>query len=138
MKTLNIRKMIVTAALMTSAVFFGLDASAQTRGGASGLLGKPLKTPQDIESLQSGDVVAMACPKCKTITFTTIEEGRNPAKVSKVVGKHQCPGCKSEFEIKGAGKGATEKLVHTCQKCGSDLAFCCAINKDEITKGMEK
>jgi hypothetical protein len=130
---------------MAMAVLSGLLVSGPTTvqaqrgaGFQSQMQGRPLKSRQDIESLKSGDLVAMACPKCKTITMSYVEEGRGANKPTKVGATHICPGCKTTIETVGVGKNATDEVKHVCQKCGSDMAYCCSIKKEELTKGMEE
>ena len=60
-------------AMLAAALFTNLNAVAadgSAKGGAGKLM--QLKTVGDIEALQPGDVVVMACPKCKDVTETRI------------------------------------------------------------------
>jgi hypothetical protein len=58
---------------------------------------------------------------------------------TKVVERHECPGCEHKYVTEGHGRAKTEKLVHICKKCGSEDAFCCVMKKGEgPTPGMEK
>lgn len=107
-----------------------------------------LETPKDAEALKPGDMVVMACPKCKDIWVSYVESDAKGAKVlqsqgkpTKTVAKHQCPGCGSTFETGiEQGKGPKQAQIrHVCQKCGSKDAFCCVLKKEAVpTKGMEK
>ena len=106
------------------------------KGGASDLMSKPLKTADDIEALQPGDTVAMACPKCKTVTVTTVtKEWKGNVTHTTTGDKHLCPACENAFEVTGHGKAKKETVVHKCKNCGSTDAFCCTVKGP--TKGME-
>ena len=133
MKTNITRKLAVAAAMALTAAFITLapaDANAQKGAGAAALIGKPINTVQDIEALKRGDQVAMACPKCKTITISKVQEGKGAVKETRAREQHQCPGCGNVIKTTGVGKAATDKVVHVCSKCGSDLAFCCVLKKE--------
>ncbi len=132
MKTNIISKLVVAIAVTLTAAFITLaptEAKAQKGAGAAALTGKSLETVQDIESLKPGDEVAMACPKCKTITVTRVQEGKGAVKDTRSVSQHTCPGCSTEIKTTGVGKAATDKVVHVCKTCGSDMAFCCSMKK---------
>ena len=136
-----IGKFALGIAVALMAAFISLaptEARAQKGAGAAALVGKPINTVQDVQALKAGDQVAMACPKCKTITVTKVEEGKGAVKRNVSREQHQCPGCANIIKISGVGKAATQKVEHVCKNCGSDLAFCCALTKDGATKGMEK
>ena len=132
-----------SVALVVGAVtLMPVNSSAQEKGSAKGgaqQLMKPIKTVQDLEALQAGDMVAMSCPKCKNITVTYVEptfKAMEPKE--KVKGQHTCPGCQTTISEKGHGKAKKEVVQHICQHCGSKSAFCCAMKKGSgPTKGME-
>jgi len=110
---------LAAALLTTNAV----AADVTAKGGATQLM--QLKTVGDIEALKTGDVVVMACPKCKTVTETRIERPpKGAGTVESKVAVHECPGCAAKWETKGHGKGATETAKHVCSHCGSKNAFC--------------
>lgn len=137
MKTNLTRKLAIVMALVITSAFITLvpsEAQAQKGAGAGALAGKPIETVQDIEALKPGDEVAMACPKCKTITVSKVEEGKGAIKREVGREQHLCPGCKTVIKTTGVGKQATDKAVHTCSKCGSDMAFCCAMEKGKGKK----
>lgn len=134
---------------MTGLVWLPLQAPAEdgagtAKGGASKLMQvqlKQIKTVADAQAVDPGDTVVMSCPKCKdswmTIIPTPAKTGAVPDK--KTVMRHECPGCENKYVTEGHGKAKTEKLVHTCKKCGSEDAFCCVMKKGaEATPGMEK
>lgn len=80
MKTNLIRKLVM-AVVLTVAFVTGIPSEARAEKGAERLMqGHPIKTSKDIDALQSGDLVAMACPKCKDITFSHVDEGRGANK----------------------------------------------------------
>jgi hypothetical protein len=120
---------ILAAALFTSTNAIAADVTA--KGGATKLM--ELKTVGDIEALKTGDVVVMACPKCKTVTETRVERPpKGPATEAKVA-VHECPGCAVKWETTGHGKAKTEKVTHVCSHCGSKNAFC-TVKKAPDTK----
>lgn len=133
MKKANVSRKWVTVAaaffVVALMTLVSTDAQAQKGAGAGALMGKPIETREDVDALKVGDQVAMACPKCKTITVTKVEDGKGSVKGTVVRDQHLCPGCGNEIKTTGVGKAATDKVVHVCKKCGSDMAFCCATSK---------
>jgi hypothetical protein len=100
---------------------------------------KGIQTVKDLEGLAADDVIAMSCPKCKTVTMTSVETIKGHIKEDRTAAKHLCPGCESIIKTEGRGKQATDKVVHVCQKCGSHDAFCCVMKKGSVpTKGIEE
>jgi predicted RNA-binding Zn-ribbon protein involved in translation (DUF1610 family) len=108
---------------------------------------QPLRTAADVEALKPGDMIAMACAKCKTIRVTYVDTEAKGGKIlasggkpETVLGKHTCPGCGTAFEtVAEGGKVRHNQLRHVCKTCGDESAFCCALKKsDAPTKGMEK
>lgn len=106
-----------------------------------------IRTLKDVEALKPGDTVAMACSKCQTIWVSQVKKNAKGAEIQKaggkkptqLVGKHQCPGCKSEITVQGVGKGKERVIKHTCKSCGDKSAFCCATKAGAgATKGMDK
>ena len=94
-------------------------------------------TGKDLD-LKKGDAVAMACTKCKSVVYSTLNDARrNPWRP--LERRHYCPGCQSTITTTGAGFTLKEEVKHTCDACGSDPVFCCATKPgDDATKGMEK
>ena len=119
--------MALTAALITPAP---ADANAQKVAGAAALIGKPINTVAEVEALKPGDQVAMACPKCNTITVSNVQGGKGAVKETRAREQHQCPGCDNVIKTTGVGKAATDKVVHVCKNCGSEPVFCCALKKE--------
>jgi hypothetical protein len=92
---------------------------------------KPVKTVEDLQTLDAGDTIAMSCPKCKNTTLTVVEKtfkAVNPADM-KTMQVHLCDSCDTKIVTKGRGKQAENVLVHTCKTCGSKDAFCCVQKK---------
>ena len=116
-----------------------VQAADQVKG-AERLMMKPIKTSEDIGKLEPGDMIAMSCPKCKTITVTYVEPTtKGQVKEEKATQKHLCPGCANMIKTEGRGKQAKDVVVHVCNTCGSEDAFCCVMKKGSLpTKGMEK
>ena len=111
-----------------------LDAQEK---GASKLM-KTITSSEDVAGLKPGDMVAMACPKCKTITVTRINTEKGHIQTTTTGLEHLCPGCEQKFVVVGQGKGKHDVVKHVCKKCGSTDAFCCLEKKDGApTSGME-
>ena len=100
---------------------------------------KGVETVKDLQGLAADDVIAMSCPKCKTVTMASVETIKGHIKEGRAETKHLCPGCETIIKTEGRGKQATDKVVHVCQKCGSKDAFCCVVKKGSLpTKGMDE
>jgi hypothetical protein len=113
----------------------GIAASPKVRS----MMMKPITSPADVAGLKDGDMVAMACPKCKTIMVTHINTEKGHIKTSTTLPEDVCPGCEQKFTVVGEGKAKHNVVTHVCKKCGNTDAFCCVMKKDgEPTKGMEK
>lgn len=151
MKANRINKLArLTGMTIALALFTGIGGTAYAQNGAKGGATKlmelnKVKTVGDIEALKVGDTFAMACAKCETIMVKQIVSTAKGAEVlaangqpTKLIGKHLCTGCGANMEIVGHGKAKESKITHTCDKCGSDSAFCCATKPGSGTKGMEK
>jgi hypothetical protein len=115
-----------------------MQAADQVKGAQ--LLMKPIKTSEDIGKLEPGDMIAMSCPKCKSITITHVQptfKATEPKETA--TQKHLCPGCETTIETVGVGKAGKLEVKHVCKTCGSEDAFCCVMKKGSLpTKGMEK
>ena len=128
---------LLTIAMLAAALFTNINALAAdvtTKGGATKLM--TLKTVSDIEALQPGDVVVMACAKCDTVTETRIQhspKGTVGGTETKVA-VHTCPGCSSKWEVDGHGKAKTEKVTHVCSHCGAKGAVCAVKKASTIAK----
>jgi hypothetical protein len=103
-----------------------------------------LTTKKEVDALKTGDTIAMACAKCKTVWVSQVIQNPKGARVlgsngkpTELVGKHLCAGCKSTIEVVGHAKGNITELRHTCSACGGEV-FCCATKPGHATKGMEK
>ncbi len=92
-----------------------------------------VKTLGDLETIQPGDVLVMSCPKCKDMTATVVEQTFKAAhpEETKNLTMHLCPGCDSKIVTVGHGKTKTDKLMHTCKKCGSQDVLCCVMKKGD-------
>jgi len=117
---------VLATVILAAALFInsnGVAADVTAKGSGTRLT--ELKTVGDIEILQSGDVVVMACPKCKTVMETRIERPPKGASATETkVAVHECPGCGTKWETTGHGKAKTDKVTHVCSHCGSKNAFC--------------
>ena len=93
---------------------------------------KPIKTAEDAQAIKDGDMIAMACPKCKTVSYSYVDRtGKGANKEVKTVTKDACPGCDTKIVTTGVGKQAKNEIQHTCKECGSHDAFCCVLKKDD-------
>jgi ribosomal protein L33 len=79
----------------------------------------------DALHLKPGDAIAMACAKCKTVLYASVEKPRTKF-FTPLEHRHYCPGCKSTITFTGAGFGMKQAVKHSCGACGSDSVFCCA------------
>ena len=104
--------------------------------GGEMMMMKAITSPADVADLKDGDMVAMVCPKCKTVTVTYIH--RDKSQVKTTTGQEDmCPGCEQKFTVVGEGKDKHNVITHVCKKCGSTDAFCCVVEKEsKATKGM--
>jgi len=146
----------VSIAILGLSVAFALAMSLNARadepmkpmkgGEHQMMLLKGVNTKQEVDSLKTGDSIAMVCAKCKTVWVTRVKQGTKGAQLlmeggqpTELIGTHACAGCNSTLEVTGHGKGKETVLKHSCKACGDDSAFCCATTKDAApTKGMEK
>jgi uncharacterized protein YbaR (Trm112 family) len=119
-----------------------LPSSAQVKGdGAAKMIQlKPIQTVADAQAVQPGDSIVMACPKCKNSWITVVEKpAKTGAPESKMVARHECPGCETKLVTEGTGKQAKDVVKHVCKSCGSEDAFCCVMKKGAgPTPGMDK
>lgn len=113
-----------------------VQAADQVKGGERQMqMLKPIKTAEDAQAIKDGDMVAMACPKCKTITYSYVDSSsRGANKDVKTVTKDACPGCDTKIVTTGVGKQAKNEIQHTCKDCGSHDAFCCVLKKEDKPK----
>ena len=115
------------------------DKPMKPMKGGEMMMMKPITSSTNVVGLKDGDMVAMACPKCKTIMVTHVNTEKGHIKTATTVPEHLCPGCEQKFTVVGAGKEKHDVVTHVCKKCGSEDAFCCVMKKDgDPTKGMEK
>jgi len=138
----KIMRKILLGSSLAIALTVGIMLSAQVQAAdqvkGAQLLMKPIKTAQDLEKLEPGDMVAMSCPKCKTITVSYVDTVKGHIQDAKAKTEHLCPGCDTVIKTEGHGKAAKAELVHVCKKCGSKEAFCCVMKKGGgATNGME-
>jgi len=145
MKTFT-NSMLTAAILAAAACLPSIRAAEPVKGAQKQLELIHIETVAELDALRTGDSLAMACAKCKTIWISKIKQDAKGAEVQmaqgkpvKVIGVHGCPGCKGEVTISTHLKGREPALKHVCSACGDDSAFCCATLKDgKPTRGMEK
>lgn len=123
---------------MTVAIILLVASTAGAQQKGASKLMKPITAYSDVANLKDGDMVAMACPKCKTITVTYIKTEKGHINTATPGEEHLCPGCEQKFVVVGEGKGKHDSVIHVCKKCGSTDAFCCVMKQgSDPTKGME-
>ena len=128
-------KYLLLAAIVALSLLPGL-VSAQEKG-ATRLM--KLQTVSDLQQVEAGDTVLMSCPKCQDTYASVVTKpmkGMQPDEIKTVV-KHLCPTCTTTIKTEGVGKNAVNKLVHTCNSCGSAEVSCCLMKKGGgKTEGM--
>jgi hypothetical protein len=129
---------LILAAAVVLLALVSNQAMAQEKG-ATRLM--KLSTAQSVQQVEAGDTILMSCPKCKDTYVTVVTKpmkGMQPAEIQQVI-KHLCPSCTTAIKTVGVGKNAKDTLVHTCNSCGSDDAYCCLLKKGgNPTSGMEE
>ena len=130
-------KLLLIAAIAALAMLPNLTMAQQVKGAQ---LLMPIKTVQDFQQVEAGDTILMSCPKCKN-TYATVAtrsmKGIQNEEIKTVV-NHLCPSCTTTIKIEGVGKNAVNKVVHTCNTCGSTEMTCCLMKKNGgPTTGME-
>jgi hypothetical protein len=135
--------------LLTANIIIAIGIAAGTvntaNGADAGVKGKPpyvwshIENLADVEAIKPGDSIAMACPKCKTITMTLVTQDTK-TKSKLIPGKkHLCPGCNSTITVVGSKAHNEQVIKHVCKVCGDESAFCCITKPGgSATKGMEK
>jgi hypothetical protein len=128
MKT-NIIKTSLIACV--AALALTVDAADQIKG-AEKLMSKPIRTLEDLSTVQAGDMMVMSCPKCKNVTVHYVQptfKAMEPQ--DKVKTQHTCPSCNTSITVEGHGKAKKDVMKHVCQNCGSKDAFCCVMKKEK-------
>lgn len=130
----------LAAFLAPSSSAYAADGTA--KGGAAKLIPlKPIQTVEDAQAVEPGDTVVMSCPKCRN-SWMTVAPGplkAGAAAPEMKVLRHECPGCSAKIVTEGHGKAKTTKVVHVCNNCGSEDAYCCTTKQGAgPTPGMEK
>ena len=128
-------KYLLIAAVATL-VWLPSLALAQEKG-ATKLM--KLQTSEDLQQVEAGDSIVMSCPKCKDTYSSVVSKPMKGMKSEEMqtMMKHMCPTCTTSIQTEGAGKNATDKLVHTCNACGSTEVSCCLMKKNGgKTEGM--
>jgi hypothetical protein len=130
-------KILLIAAIATLALLPNLTMAQEK--GATRLM--KLQKVEDLQQVETDDTIVMSCPKCKDTYSTMVKKpmkGMQPDEVRTEV-KHLCPTCTTSIKTEGVGRNAVNKLVHTCNACGSEKVTCCLMKKDGgPTPGMEE
>jgi len=123
-------KLFLIAAVAALAMFPNLTMAQTQVKGAQLLM--PIKTVADLQQVEPGDTILMSCPKCKdtyaTVATRSLKGMRNEELKTEM--KHLCPSCTTTIKIEGVGKNAVNKVVHTCNTCGSMEMTCCLMRKN--------
>ena len=131
-------KLLLIAAVAALAMLPNLTMAQQQIKGAQLLM--KLQTVENLQQVEAGDTIVMSCPKCKDTYATVVTKtfkGAHPEDVRTMV-EHMCPTCSTTIKTEGVGKNAVNKLVHTCNTCGSIDVTCCLMKKNGgPTAGME-
>lgn len=87
-----------------------------------------ITTQAEAEALKPGDLIAMACSKCKHIMVQQVTKDDSHVKMMTIGQTHEC-GCGGIVKVVGTGKGngKDEEVNLTCSKCGDDAMFVCAM-----------
>jgi hypothetical protein len=100
---------------------------------------QPITTSEQVSALKPGSIIVMTCANCKTTQIAEVDKKHGSFGWFQPKTKHPCPGCGGYLEptVAPNPKGIVPmRYVHTCSKCGSKSAFCCASKPGEKTKGM--
>ena len=131
-------KLLLIATVAALAMLPNLTMGQQQIKGAQLL--RPLQKVEDLQQVEAGDTIVMSCPKCKDTYATVVTKsmkGMQREQINTVV-QHMCPTCSTTIKTEGMGKNAVNKLVHTCNACGSTDVTCCLMKKNGgATMGME-
>jgi hypothetical protein len=131
-------KLLLVATIAALAMLPNLTMAQQQVKGAQLLM--KLQKVEDVQQVEAGDTIVMSCPKCKDSYATVVTKsmkGMQREQINTVV-KHMCPTCSTTIKTEGVGKNAVNKLVHTCNSCGSEDVSCCLMKKNGApTAGME-
>jgi hypothetical protein len=132
---MKIRLLLITA---VAALALLPNLTMAQEKGATKLM--KLQTAADLQQVEAGDTIIMSCPKCQD-TFATVVtkpmKGMQPDQMN-MMAQHMCPTCTTSIQSTGTGKNTTDKLVHTCNACGSPEVSCCLMKKNGgSTSGME-
>ncbi len=142
----------LTLVTMLIVAFAGVaPASAQYRPtGDDGITASPrLRAMLDERKARrkpvSATVPAMACPKCRNtwVAQPDLSPKGSGARTlmghtTRLVARHLCDGCGTDWTIAGTGRAKRAVDTHTCSSCGSEnLACCSAEGAGQVaTKGM--
>ena len=100
----------------------------------------PINTQARAEELKPDDSTVMVCARCRSVTVEHVDLDRGHIRMVTPYQKHLCPGCEGTIEVVGHGQQDKHYAVtHSCSKCGSESAFCCATKPGAgSTEGMER
>ncbi len=86
-----------------------------------------ITTQAEAEALKPGDMIAMACSKCKHIMVQHVTKDSSHVKLMTISEEHKCV-CGGVVSVVGTGQGQGKKqdVNHVCSHCGDDAMFVCA------------
>ncbi len=140
---------ILLAAFMTT-----WSASAQYKPtGDDGITASPKVRAQldgrrvSATSVSTASTPAMACPKC-TDGWVAVSDASQKGlgartlmgQTTRLVAKHLCNGCGTDWNVAGAGKAKQAVASHKCTGCGAENLACCSGKSFGAlaTKGMDQ
>lgn len=138
----NIASSLTRATLFVAIASLALlanSAAAQEKGGERMMKLLRLNTTADVQKVEAGDTIVMACPKCKDTWVKVLQPmGKGGRRETANIQRHECPGCHTKIVTEGVGKQAKSVVKHTCKQCGSEDVSCCVMKKGAgPTPGME-
>ncbi|MBE0541416.1 MAG: hypothetical protein IH623_08525 [Verrucomicrobia bacterium] len=83
---------IAAVAVFGSAGHLNAQEKGSAKGGAHQLMSKPVKTLEDLSAVKPGDMMVIACPKCKDVTVHYVKPTFKATEPKdKVKTRHECP-----------------------------------------------
>ena len=145
MKTVNeiTRKVggsgVCAAAILIATLAAVAPANAQYRAtGDDGITASPKARAQlDERRARSASAVtaetAMSCTKCQDIWVAQADTNSKGSgsrallgQATRLVVKHKCDGCGTEWSVAGTGKTKQAVATHKCTGCGAENLACCS------------
>lgn len=129
---------LVLLATTTTSNLQAQDTQETTKGLRPATL-TPIHSQAEVDALTTGDLIAMVCGMCKSVTVVTYSsdvDSKGHVKWMHPGSEMDCPTCGGKLTMNGGGTGKQAGYTHTCSKCGGESAFCCATKTGQKTNGM--